>query len=567
MEDVFTLVEITGAEALIKALINEKVEGIFGLPGGANLPIYDTLYDCEIRHILARHEQCAAHMADGYARASRKPGVCFATSGPGATNLITGIATAFADSSPMVAITGQVASDMIGKDAFQECDTIGIATPVTKYTYQPLTSAEVPQMIKNAFHIATSGRPGPVLVDIPKNAQVDKMDITFPKKVNLRKANPINSPDITMVNKAAELLLKAERPMIMTGGGTIISGAFRELQAVAEFLMSPVVSTFKGKGGFSETHYLSLGPIGMHGHIEANKLVLEADVLLAAGARFSDRSVGKWDEFANEMKIIHADIDPSEIGKNKSADIGLIGDIKNTLKLLLSSLEQKAKSKNEDYPWIKHVKEIRDIWRSKPLPAPREITGPRLLKKMREILPAACLYTTEVGQHQMWASLHFDVIEPGTFFTSTGLGTMGWGLPAAVGAKFARPDLPVIDIAGDGSVQMTESSLATSVTEDLPVITVIFNNGMLGMVAQWQRLFYERKYMGVELHGLPDYVKIAEAYGAEGIRAQSMNEFEKALKSALNSNIATIIDVPINPDEDVFPFVVPNTALKDMVIA
>ena len=567
MGDVFILVEITGAEALIKALINEKVDGIFGLPGGANLPMYDTLYDSEIRHILARHEQCAAHMADGYARASRKPGVCFATSGPGATNLITGIATAFADSSPMVAITGQVATNMIGKDAFQECDTIGIATPVTKYTYQPLTSAEVPQMIKNAFHIATSGRPGPVLVDIPKNAQVDKMDITFPKKVNLRKANPINSPDITMVNKAAELLLKAERPMIMTGGGTIISGAFRELQAVAEFLMSPVVSTFKGKGGFSETHYLSLGPIGMHGHIEANKLVLEADVLLAAGARFSDRSVGKWDEFANEMKIIHADIDPSEIGKNKDADIGLIGDIKNTLKLLLSSLEQKAKSKNEDYPWIKHVKEIRDIWRSKPLPAPREITGPRLLKKMREILPAACLYTTEVGQHQMWASLHFDVIEPGTFFTSTGLGTMGWGLPAAVGAKFARPDLPVIDIAGDGSVQMTESTLATSVTEDLPVITVIFNNGMLGMVAQWQRLFYERKYMGVELKGLPDYVKIAEAYGAEGIRAQSMNEFEKALKSALNSNIATIIDVPINPEEDVFPFVVPNTALKDMVIA
>ena len=567
MENVFILVEITGAEALIKSLIDEKVEGIFGLPGGANLPMYDTLHDSEIRHILARHEQCAAHMADGYARASRKPGVCWATSGPGATNLITGIATAFADSSPMIAITGQVASNMIGKDAFQECDTIGIATPVTKYTYQPLTSAEVPQMIKNSFYIATSGRPGPVLIDIPKNAQVDKMEIAFPKNVNLRKANPIISPDITMVNKAAELLLKAERPMIMTGGGTIISGAFKELQAVAEFLVSPVVSTFKGKGGFSETHHLSLGPIGMHGHIEANKLVLEADVLLAAGARFSDRSVGKWDEFGNEMKIIHADIDPSEIGKNKEADIGLIGDIKNTLRLLLLALEQKAKTKNEDYPWIKHVKEIKDIWRSKPLPAPREITGPRLLKKMREILPAACLYTTEVGQHQMWASLHFDVIEPGTFFTSTGLGTMGWGLPAAVGAKFARQDLPVIDIAGDGSVQMTESALATAVTEDLPVITIIFNNGMLGMVAQWQRLFYDRKYIGVELKGIPDYVKIAEAYGAQGIRAQSMNEFDKALKNALSSDVTTIIDVPINPDEDVFPFVVPNTALKDMVIA
>ena len=559
--------ELTGADALIKALEYEEVEGIFGLPGGANLPIYDSLYDSDIRHLLVRHEQNAAHMADGYARASRKPGVCFATSGPGATNLITGIATASADSSPIIAITGQVASDMIGKDAFQECDIIGIATPVTKYTYQPLTSAEVPQVIKNSFHIATSGRPGPVLIDIPKNAQIEKMKINFPTKPNIRKLQQLQTADLKAIDKAADLLLNAERPMIMTGGGVIISGAFKELQAVAEFLVSPVVSTFKGKGGFSETHYLSLGPIGMHGHIEANKLVIESDVLLAAGARFSDRSVGKWDEFGNEMTIIHADIDPSEIGKNKNADIGLIGDIKTTLSLLLSAMGKKAQKRQSEYEWINRVNEIKDIWRSKPLPAPREITGPRLLKKMREILPEACLVTTEVGQHQMWASLHFDVAEPGTFFTSTGLGTMGWGLPAAVGAKFARPDLPVIDIAGDGSVQMTESALATSVTEKLPVITVIFNNGMLGMVAQWQRLFYDRKYIGVELQGIPDYVKIAEAYGAQGIRAQSMNEFEKALKNALNSDVATVIDVPINPDEDVFPFVVPNTALKDMVIA
>ena len=559
--------ELTGSDALIKALENEQVEGIFGLPGGANLPIYDSLYDSDIRHILARHEQNAAHMADGYARASRKPGVCFATSGPGATNLITGIATAAADSSPIIAITGQVASDMIGKDAFQECDIIGIATPVTKYTYQPLTSAEVPQAVKNSFHIATSGRPGPVLIDIPKNAQTEKMKINYPAKPNIRKIQQLQTADLKAIDRAADLLLNAERPMIMTGGGVILSGAFKELQAVAEFLVAPVVSTFKGKGGFSETHYLSLGPIGMHGHIEANKLVIESDVLLAAGARFSDRSVGKWDEFGNEMTIIHADIDPSEIGKNKNADIGLIGDIKTTLSLLLTAMGKKAQKRQSEYEWIKRVNEIKDIWRSKPLPAPREITGPRLLKKMREILPDKCLVTTEVGQHQMWASLHFDVAEPGTFFTSTGLGTMGWGLPAAVGAKFARPDLPVIDIAGDGSVQMTESALATSVTEKLPVITVIFNNGMLGMVAQWQRLFYERKYIGVELEGIPDYVKIAEAYGAQGIRAQSMNEFEKALKNALNSDVATVIDVPINPDEDVFPFVVPNTALKDMVIA
>ena len=559
--------ELTGSDALIKALENEQVEGIFGLPGGANLPIYDSLYDSDIRHILVRHEQNAAHMADGYARASRKPGVCFATSGPGATNLITGIATAAADSSPIIAITGQVASDMIGKDAFQECDIIGIATPVTKYTYQPLTSAEVPQAIKNSFHIATSGRPGPVLIDIPKNAQTEKMKINFPAKPNIRKIQQLQTADLKAIDQAADRLLNAERPMIMTGGGVILSGAFKELQAVAEVLVAPVVSTFKGKGGVSETHYLSLGPIGMHGHIEANKLVIESDVLLAAGARFSDRSVGKWDEFGNEMTIIHADIDPSEIGKNKNADIGLIGDIKTTLSLLLVAMGKKAQKRQSEYEWIKRVNEIKDIWRSKPLPAPREITGPRLLKKMREILPNECLVTTEVGQHQMWASLHFDVAEPGTFFTSTGLGTMGWGLPAAVGAKFARPDLPVIDIAGDGSVQMTESALATSVTEKLPVITVIFNNGMLGMVAQWQRLFYERKYIGVELEGIPDYVKIAEAYGAQGIRAQSMNEFEKALKNALNSDVATVIDVPINPDEDVFPFVVPNTALKDMVIA
>ena len=559
--------ELTGSDALIKALEYEEVEGIFGLPGGANLPIYDSLYDSDIRHLLVRHEQNAAHMADGYARASRKPGVCFATSGPGATNLITGIATAIADSSPIIAKTGQVASDMIGKDAFQECDIIGIATPVTKYTYQPLTSAEVPQVVKNSFHIATSGRPGPVLIDIPKNAQTEKMKMNFPTKPNIRKLQQLQTADLKAIDKAADLLLNAERPMIMTGGGVIISGAFKELQAVAEFLVSPVVSTFKGKGGFSETHYLSLGPIGMHGHVEANKLIIESDVLLAAGARFSDRSVGKWDEFGNEMTIIHADIDQSEIGKNKNADIGLIGDIKTTLSLLLSAMGKKAQKRQSEYEWINRVNEIKDIWRSKPLPAPREKTGPRLLKKMREILPEACLVTTEVGQHQMWASLHFDVAEPGTFFTSTGLGTMGWGLPAAVGAKFARPDLPVIDIAGDGSVQMTESALATSVTEKLPVITVIFNNGMLGMVAQWQRLFYERKYIGVELQGIPDYVKIAEAYGAQGIRAQSMNEFEKALKNALNSDVATVIDVPINPDEDVFPFVVPNTALKDMVIA
>lgn len=563
------MTEMTGSEALIEALRREGVTGVFGIPGGANLPIYDALYDSEVRHILARHEQCAAHMADGYARVSRKPGVCFATSGPGATNLVTGIGTAFADSSPLIAITGQVPKDMIGRDAFQETDVIGIVTPITKYTFQPQSAEEIPQIVKNAFTIASTGRPGPVLIDIPKDSQTGKAEMVFPEKSNLRKKPPITSPDSALIDKAATLLLEAERPMIMTGGGVLLSGAFAELQALAELLVSPVVSTFKGKGGFSETHPLSLGPIGMHGHVEANKLVIEADVLLAAGARFSDRSVGKWDSFGSQMKIIHADIDPSEVGKNKEAQVGLIGDVKVTLRELVKAVKKKAmgKTKDQDYPWIKRVNEIKEEWRSKGLPAPREITGPRLLKKMREILPASCLYTTEVGQHQMWASLHFDVIQPGTFFTSTGLGTMGWGLPAAVGAKFARPDLPVVDIAGDGSIQMTESSLATAVTENLPIIVVVFNNNMLGMVAQWQRLFYNRKYIGVENKGIPDFVKLAEAYGAHGVRAQSMAEFEKALRGALTTEVATVIDVPINPEEDVYPFVAPGTALKDMIIS
>ncbi|MBM3897734.1 MAG: biosynthetic-type acetolactate synthase large subunit [Thaumarchaeota archaeon] len=561
------MAQITGAQALVEALKREKVDAVFGLPGGANLPIYDAMFDSEVRHILARHEQCAAHMADGYARVSRKAGVCMGTSGPGATNLVTGIATAHADSSPVVAITGQVAKNMIGRDAFQECDIMGIVTPITKYSFQPWSAAEIPSVIKKAFYIAGTGRPGAVLVDIPKDVQNEKVDITFSENAKMTKSIAVPRPDPARIERAAELLLMAERPIIMAGGGVIISGAFQELQALAELLVCPVVTTFKGKGSFSETHPLSVGPIGMHGHAEANKLILEIDCLLAIGARFSDRSVGRWDEF-NPAKIIHVDIDPAEIGKNKPTDVGIIGDVKEALAMLVRVLEKKMVRKRDvNYPWIKHVNEIKSLYRGKPLPAPRDITGPRLLKKMRELIPADSIITTEVGQHQMWASLHFNIIKPGTFFTSTGLGTMGWGLPAAVGAKVAAPNVPVIDIAGDGSFQMTENALATSVTEKIPIIAVIFNNNMLGMVAQWQRLFYNRKYIGVEMSGIPDFVKIAEAYGAQGFRVQSLDEFSKAMKTALKSDIATIIDVPIHPEEDVFPFVAPGTGLKDMIIA
>lgn len=565
------MVELYGARALIKALEMEGVEVIFGMPGGANLPIYDELYSSSIRHILIRHEQSAAHMADGYARIRRKAGVCLATSGPGATNLVTGIATAYMDSSPIVAITGQVPREMIGKDAFQECDIVGICTSITKYCFQPMGAKEIPEVVKKAFYIAESGRPGPVLIDIPKDVQQEVADVEFPEFVKIRGYSPHIEPDVTQVARAIDLLLNAEKPMIMAGGGVHISGAFSELQALAEMLMIPVVTTFKGKGVFPENHPLSLGPIGMHGHAEANKLVTEADVLLAIGSRFSDRSVGRFDEFGKDMKIIHIDIDPAEIGKNKQVDVGIVGDVKVSLRIMLKMLAGRVIRKyteGEETPWLRHVREIKEYYRSNIKDnGSREVTAMKAIKKLRELLPAESIVTTEVGQCQMWTSLHFDVIMPGTFFSSTGLGTMGFGFPASIGAKVAKPDVHVVDIAGDGSFNMTENSLAVSVLEDIPVIVFLLNNYSLGMVAQWQRLFYNRRMIGIDLKGMPDFVKVAEAYGAQGIRAQSMQELEKAIKSALSSDVTTVIDIPIDPEENVFPFMPPGKGLKDTILA
>ena len=559
--------EISGAAALLTALEKEKVEYIFGLPGGANLPIYDALVDSKIRHILVRHEQAAAHMADGYARIKRKAGVCFATSGPGATNLVTGIATAYADSSPIVAVTGQVAVPMIGKDAFQEIDIIGVTNPCTKYAFQPRHASEIPEAVKKSFYIAESGRPGPVLIDIPKDVQQQVTNVEFPEYIKVRGYNPVVDPDLSEINKACDMLLKAEKPVIMAGGGVILSGAFSELQTLAELLSIPVVTTFKGKGAFPENHQLALGPIGMHGHAEANRMILEADCIVAIGARFSDRTVGRFDEFGKDINVIHFDIDPAEIGKNKSVNAAVIGDVKSSLRTLIKMIPKTFKTDEEASKlWLNRKKELVDYYIDNLKDYSREITAKKALKKLREILPSNGIVTTEVGQCQMWASLHFDVISPGTFFSSTGLGTMGFGFPASIGAKAARKNVPVVDIAGDGSFNMTENSLAVSVLEDLPVIVFILNNFMLGMVAQWQRTFYNRRYSGVHLKNCPDYCKIAEAYGAQGIRVQSMEELEKSLKTAVNSNIVTVIDIPIDPNEDVYPFVAPGTGLKDMVV-
>lgn len=554
-----------GSKALVTALEREGVEVVFGLPGGANLPIYDALVDANFRHVLVRHEQSASHMADGYARIKRKAGVCFATSGPGATNIITGLATAYADSSPVLAVTGQVAVAMIGKDAFQETDIIGVANPCTKYSFQPRSARDIPETVKKAFYIAESGRPGPVLIDIPKDVQQASAEMTFPDLIKVRGYSPIVDPDLSQLGKAAEILLTAQRPIIMSGGGVILSGAFSELQALAELLMAPVVTTFKGKGSFPENHALAMGPIGMHGHAEANKMILEADCILAVGARFSDRSVGRYDEFGRGMNIIHLDVDPAEIGKNKLVDVAVIGDVKSSLRTLFKMLSKAIIKKDLDNPWLKRRKELIDYYSETIKDYSRELTARKALKKLREILPSESIVTTEVGQCQMWASLHFDVISPGTFFSSTGLGTMGFGFPASIGAKAARPEVSVVDIAGDGSFNMTENSLAVSVLDELPVIVFLMNNYMLGMVAQWQRAFYNRRYMGVHQHNCPDYVKIAQAYGAEGIKVQSLPELEQAIMSALKMEVATVIDISIDPEEDVYPFVVPGTGLKDMV--
>ncbi len=557
---------MSGSKALMEALKKEGVKQVFGIPGGANLPMYDELYKSDIRHILVRHEQSAAHMADGFGRVSRKAGVCFATSGPGSTNILTGLATAQADSAPMIAVTGQVPVKMIGRDAFQESDIIGMANPVVKYHFQPHDAKEIPEIVRKGFYIAETGRPGPVLLDIPKDVQQNEAEMTFPEEFKIRGYHPWTDPDITKIERAIEMLLHSEKPIILAGGGTIISSTFAELQAIAEMLMIPVVTTFKGKGAFPENHPLSLGPIGMHGHAEANKLMTEADCVLAIGTRFSDRSVGTFEEFEKRLKIIHMDVDPAEIGKNQTAQIAVVGDLQASLRIMVKMLIQKAIKKDENNKWLQHVKEVKEYWKENLKLHPGEMTAARILRKLREVLPNESIVTTEVGQHQMWASLFFDVIQPGTFFSSTGLGTMGWGFPAAIGAKVAKPDVPVVDIAGDGSFNMTENSLATSVLEDIPVIVFLVNNFSLGMVAQWQRTFYNKRMIGVDQKNCPDYVKLAESYGAQGIRAQSLDELENAIKAGLKSDVATVIDIPIDPEEDVVPFVAPGTPLKDMIL-
>ena len=561
------MVEMAGTKAFVKALEKEGVKHLFGLPGGVVIPLCDEILNGNFRFILARHEQGATHMADGYARATGGVGVCLATSGPGATNVVTGLATANIDSSAVVAFTGQVTKAMIGTDAFQEVDIIGCSASVTKYNLQVRHASEIPRAVKAAFHIASTGRKGAVLVDLPKDVTTEVEDIEFPEKVNFRGYRPNEKPDPRELEWAATILAKARRPVVVAGGGVINAGASRELVALSEFLMAPTATTLMGKGAFPADHPLSLGMCGMHGTIAANNIVPEADVLLIVGARLSDRTTGAVKSFAPNAKVIHIDIDRSEVDKNLEVVTRVVGDAGLALRGLLYNVGKLRTGSEVDSNWHKKVEEFRcHVNGNGNGHKEGYLRAPDVVRALRRALPREAIVTTEVGQNQMWAALHYDTYDPRTFLTSGGLGTMGWGFPAAIGVKAAKPDVPVVDIAGDGSFGMTENSMATSVEEELPVIVVVLNNNMLGMVAQWQRLFFDHRYSAVKLKGNPDMVKLAEAYGAEGVRVDSLESFDAAVRRAIKSDVSTVIDVPIDPEENVYPIVPPGAGLKDALL-
>jgi len=546
------------ADAIVRALEMEGVEVIFGIPGGAILEVYDALYDSGIQHITTRHEQGATHAADGYARASGKVGVAFATSGPGATNTVTGIATAYMDSSPIVVFTGQVSTSLIGNDAFQEADITGITMPVTKHNFLVTDPKNLLNTIREAFHIASTGRPGPVLVDIPKDITLADVEFNYPKKINLPGYNPKLEGHPKQIARAAELIMKAERPVILAGGGVIISNASKELVDLAETIPAFVVTTLMGKGSIPETHPLSLGFAGMHGTKYANYALSESDLVIAVGCRFSDRTTGKVTMFAPNAKIIHIDIDPAEIGKNVRVDVPIVGDAKKVLAKLKKAVEYKQRKEWED-----RVNE----WKKKyPLKYKKEGFKPQyVVERACEIMSDA-IVTTEVGQNQMWAAQYFKVKYPRQFITSGGLGTMGFGFPAAMGAQVAFPEKTVIDIAGDGSFFMNIQELATCVKYEIPVKVLVLNNGYLGMVRQWQELFYRERYsatcIGCEKTG---FEAIARGFGAVGMTVERPSEVDDALREAKEIDAPVVIDFRVDYQANVFPMVPPGAALWEII--
>lgn len=558
----------TGAQILLECLQQEGVDLIFGFPGGAVIDIYDELPKHPIRHILVRHEQGAVHAADGYARASGKVGVCLVTSGPGATNTVTGIATAYMDSVPLVIFTGQVPTQLIGNDAFQEADIVGITRPCTKHNYLVKDVRQLAFTIKQAFYLARTGRPGPILVDLPKDVIRATAEFHYPETMSMRSYNPRYSPNRKQLRRAAELIAASSRPVIYAGGGVVAADGAGELTQLARDYQLPVTTTLMGLGAFPGTDPLWLGMLGMHGTYTANMAINNADLLISIGARFDDRVTGRVDAFAPQAKIIHFDIDPTSISKNVGVDVPIVADCRQGLVGLMEEL-----ARIQDVGWReKHaawLAELAAMQREHPLtyaPSVKYIKPQWVVEKIYEITQGEAIITTEVGQNQMWAAQFYRYTRPRTFLSSGGLGTMGYGFPAAIGAQLAFPDRLVIDIAGDGSIQMNIQELATAVSYQIPVKVVILNNGYLGMVRQWQELFYSKNYCSTCLHTNPDFVALAKAYGAEGFRVERAEDVESVLRTAFAHSGPVFVDVRVEPEENVAPMVPAGAALSEMLL-
>ena len=560
----------SGAQIFVESLKMEGVDTLFCYPGGAVLNITDALYDSDIRQILVRHEQAAVHAADGYARTSARVGAALVTSGPGATNTVTGIATAYMDSVPVVVFSGQVNTGLIGNDAFQEADIVGITRPCTKHNYLVRDVTEMARIIKEAFYIARSGRPGPVLIDIPKDVSAELAEFTYPEKVHIRGYQPTYAGHPGQIKRAVKLINSSRKPVLYTGGGIITSGAAKELRAFAERLSIPVTNTLMGLGGFPGNHPQFLGMLGMHGTYAANMAITNADIIIAVGARFDDRATGKVEDFAPRARIIHIDIDPTSISKNIRVDIPIVGDAKNVLRRMLQAAEEDKEGFGGGWndaiaDWLRQVEQ----WKTEfPLSYTRDGTlKPQyVIERIHELTAGKAIIATEVGQNQMWTAQFYKFLEPRRIITSGGLGTMGYGFPASIGAQAAYPHMLVIDIAGDGSIQMNIQELATAVQYGLPVKVVILNNGCLGMVRQWQELFYEKRYSISRLECLPNFVKLAEAYGAVGYEIEHEREVDKVLKKAFANGRPTLVDVHVNPEEGVYPIVPSGAGLHDMLL-
>ena len=559
--------ELTGAQIMMEVLKEEGVDTIFGFPGGVVIDIFDELARTDIRRVLVRHEQGAVHAADGYARASGKTGVCLVTSGPGATNTVTGIATAYMDSIPLVVFTGQVPTQLIGNDAFQEVDIVGITRPCTKHNYLVLSTEALPRIIKEAFYLARSGRPGPVLVDIPKDVAKETFDYTPIEEVRLKSYSPNYNPNMKQLRKVVDLLKESERPVIFAGGGIILSRAAAELTEFARKTQIPVTTSLMGLGAFPGTDPLWLGMIGMHGTYRANMSTGACDLIISIGVRFDDRVTGKTDAFASQAKIVHIDIDPTSIRKNIPVTIPIVADCKISLSHLNELVEQAGLDgiAGKRQKWFAQIEE----WRStKPLAYKQEDTiKPQfVVEKLYELTKGEAIITTEVGQNQMWAAQYYHFNQPNHFITSGGLGCMGFGLPAAIGAQIACPDKLVIDIAGDGSIQMNIQEMATAVQCCLPVKVAILNNAYLGMVRQWQELFYDKRYVCTDMNCAPDFVKLAEAFGAVGLRASKPEEVEAVLKEGLSVPQPVIMDFKVEREESVYPMVPAGAPITEMLL-